>query len=167
MLRCGGGDGGDGRVRQGSPGPRGTRALLRGGWAPSGRAATDAACRERILGDPWRTRPPPPSPPWSTGGSVGSESQVFEGRGVVMQRDAAQARLGDARADPVVEAERVERDVYHALVGELLDPMEQRLAPATVQLARLPLAEIVDAAIAARREARAPRQAAHDPRRAF
>src|SRR6266508_1576568 len=54
------GGGGGGRMPEGSTGPRGTRALLLGGWAPSGRSAT----RRHLAGtgpvDPSGTRPPPP-----------------------------------------------------------------------------------------------------------
>src|SRR5882724_6864268 len=45
-------------ARWGSRGPRGTRALLQGGWAPSGRASSAAALRERVPSTP--TAPPPP-----------------------------------------------------------------------------------------------------------
>jgi len=45
-------DGGVSRARSGSRRPRGTRALLRGGWAPSGRAASAAAWRERVPSTP-------------------------------------------------------------------------------------------------------------------
>src|SRR5207244_5839396 len=48
------GDGGGrrGRGREGSRGPRGTRALLRGGWGPSGRSTSVAAWRGRVPSTP-------------------------------------------------------------------------------------------------------------------
>src|SRR2546422_2833232 len=46
-----------GRAREGPNGPRGTRSLSRGGWAPSGRAASVAAVREQVLFGPSRARP--------------------------------------------------------------------------------------------------------------
>ena len=49
-TRAGGGAGGVAR-------PRGARALLLGGWAPSGRASSDFASRERV-----RSTPPAPPP---------------------------------------------------------------------------------------------------------
>jgi bifunctional non-homologous end joining protein LigD len=43
----------------GVPGPRGARALPRGGWAPSGRASSDDGSRERVPATP----PAAPAPP--------------------------------------------------------------------------------------------------------
>ena len=47
---------------QGSRRPRGTRALLRSGWAPSRRGSSAAAWRERVPSTPANPRPPAPSP---------------------------------------------------------------------------------------------------------
>src|SRR6266508_1276072 len=100
-MVAGAADGGA-RGRQGPvPG-----TLRRGAARPDGAQPPWSSARvPRGPGDLWRPRPPPPATAASAAGSVGSESQVFEGRGVVVQRDAD-----------------------HALVGELLDPVKQRLA---------------------------------------
>jgi len=55
------GDGGDGPEREGSRRPRGTRALLRGGWAPSGRTAVRCPVEGTGPFDPSRSDPPPPA----------------------------------------------------------------------------------------------------------
>src|SRR5439155_3447930 len=60
-----GAPGGAGRVRWGTSGPRGTRALPHRGWVPSGRIAI----RRHVTGTgpvaPHRIRPAPPPPPSS------------------------------------------------------------------------------------------------------
>src|SRR5712692_2394987 len=82
------GGGGGGRVPEGSTGPRGTRALLLGGWAPSGRAAA----RRHLAGtgpvDPSGTRPPPP-------GSVASRKSRARRR--VAGRRFKRSRIQSAR----------------------------------------------------------------------
>jgi bifunctional non-homologous end joining protein LigD len=56
-----GGEAGSGESG-GVPGPRGARALPRGGWAPPGRSSSDAAARERVPATP-PDSPEPASPP--------------------------------------------------------------------------------------------------------
>src|SRR6267142_2586270 len=86
------GVGGDGRGRggrEGSTGPRGTRALLRGGWAPSGRAAPAGTWLERVHSTP-RAHPArarrlpvrPREPRHEFGaGTIGGEGVVIEALG--------------------------------------------------------------------------------------
>ena len=64
--------GGADRARVGSRGPRGTRALLLGGWAPSGRTASGARLAGTGPFDPTRARPAPPAarPPPAAAPSV-------------------------------------------------------------------------------------------------
>src|SRR3989442_12457119 len=88
----------------GIAGPRGARSLLRGGWAPSGRAASVAASRERVRSTP----PPAPAPVATTPGGTRiatgvsrvSISRRAQGRG------SAGAPGGGARKG---EAERGEK----------------------------------------------------------
>src|SRR5688500_5379479 len=82
--------------------------------------------------------------------SVPLQLQVLERRRVVVQRDPVQARLRHPRPDTVVEEERVDRQVEHALVRELLDAVQQGLALLAVELARLLREEIVHVGMAAR-----------------
>src|SRR5262249_11354214 len=77
------------------------------------------------------------------------ELQVLVRRRIREQRDEAQARLLDARTDPVQEAQLPERRVQHAVVGQALDLLEQGLAPLGIELARLLDEEIVHVGVAA------------------
>src|SRR5262249_714285 len=63
--------------------------------------------------------------------------------------DETEARLRHARAGGVDEAELPDRRVDGFVVDELLDPVERRLAPLTVELAGLLSDEPVDIGIAA------------------
>src|SRR5712692_8324645 len=60
------GDGGGGRVPEESTGPRGTRALLLGGWAPSGARRPAVTWREQVQSTP-RAPARRPRAPWLHG----------------------------------------------------------------------------------------------------
>jgi hypothetical protein len=66
-------------VREGPDGPRGTRALARGGWAPSGRATSVAAQRERV-------RSTPPAPRLAPAGASGIALEMRRLVGLVIGR---------------------------------------------------------------------------------
>src|SRR4029450_6145747 len=65
--------------------------------------------------------------------------------------DQHQRRLGDARPDAARPDELPERPEAHALVEELLDLMQRRLALAAIRFARLLLVERLDVGVRAAR----------------
>src|SRR5256712_12386884 len=79
----------------GVAGPRGARSLLRGGWAPSGRAASVAASRERV-----RSTPPPAPAPVATTPSAADE----ELRPVISRRAALAVAINELGDEPVIHA---------------------------------------------------------------
>src|SRR5919201_4736770 len=70
--------------------------------------------------------------------------QVLVRRGVREALDVIDGRLLHAGPDAPEERELVDRHVQHAVVHDLLDLVQQRLALLAVELARLPLEEILD-----------------------
>lgn len=80
-----------------------------------------------------------------------------------MQGNLAQAVLLDPRPHPGVPDQGVERDVQHALIGQLLDCVQQFLALFPVQLPGLLLEQLVDVRVAAISIGSAARQVVLDP----
>src|SRR3989442_7231194 len=76
------------------------------------------------------------------------ELHVFVGRGERPAGNETEARLRHARAGGVDEAELPDRRVDGFVVHELLDPVEHRLAPLTIELTGLLSEEPVDVGIA-------------------
>src|SRR6266850_6826869 len=70
--------------------------------------------------------------------------QILVRRGVRIAPDQADARLLEARPDPPGERQLVDRNVRHPVVENLLDLMDQGLAPLHVGLARLTLEQVLD-----------------------
>jgi len=83
----------------GVPGPRGARALPRGGWAPSGRASSDDGSRERVPATP----PASPAPP-ASGGRARPRAQ--------------RSRRSTRRAPDAAAAEQRSRPLRDSRVGE-------------------------------------------------
>src|SRR5262245_62477368 len=72
------------------------------------------------------------------------EPEILIGRRVGVAADEVDPRLLDPRTDTPDERELVDRHVGHAIVEDLLDPMQQRLPPLRVELARLTVEEVLD-----------------------
>jgi bifunctional non-homologous end joining protein LigD len=83
----------------GVPGPRGARALPRGGWAPSGRSSSDDGSRERVPATP----PDAPAAPASGGRA---------------RKRAAGSRRSTGRAPDAAAAEQNARPLRRSSVGE-------------------------------------------------
>src|SRR5206468_2161404 len=84
--------GGAGRERLGSRGPRGTRALLLGGWAPSRRSASGARLAGTGPFDPNRSRPAPSAARPSTSAAPSVQSSPLVAR--LSVRESAELVLG-------------------------------------------------------------------------
>src|SRR5207249_9457294 len=72
------------------------------------------------------------------------QPQILVGRGVREAFDRIDARLLDPRADAPQKRELEDGHVHHAIVHDLLDLVQQRLALPAIELARLALEEILD-----------------------
>src|SRR5207245_9789089 len=77
------------------------------------------------------------------------QPDVRVGPGVGEARNGAEAGFLAARAHAVEERQLPDRRVDHALVDELLDPVQHRLAPLVIELCRLLAEQAVDVGVAA------------------
>src|SRR5439155_529615 len=79
-----------------------------------------------------------------SGSAARLQLQILVGRRVGKALDVVDARFLDPRPDAPEERELVDRHVQSLVVHDLLDLVQHRLALLPVQLARLPLVEILD-----------------------
>src|SRR5262245_53400803 len=96
-----------------------------------------------------RLRSRPTGPESSPRESLFSQAHLLVGRREVQKGGQPDCGLIEPRADPVKRGWLEDRSVHDALVHQLLDLAEQRLAPLPIALTRLLQEQIVDVRITA------------------
>src|ERR671930_1281186 len=88
-------------------------------------------------------------PVWRGAPSLGLECDLLVRRRPRIVRDEAEARLGHARAVRTQGGELPQRQIYGFIVDQLLNAVQDRLAPLRIELRRLLLEKVVDVGIGA------------------
>src|SRR5205823_15000628 len=97
--------------------------------------------RRSTAASPRRSAAPPPA---RSSSARRPDLEVLVGRRVREALDPVDARLLDPRPDAPEERQLVDGYVQHPVVHDLLDLVEQGLALLSIQLAGLPLEEVLD-----------------------